>query len=140
VAGLDAVEALVQVGLRDLAPDELAAIQANEKIRAFTDGELRRGSARGIAWVEQCKRILEALGPDVYLSLDVDGLDPKYCPSTGTPVPGGLELWELYTLLEELRSSGRKLIGFDLVEVAPGKDEWDANVGARLLFQICQFL
>jgi agmatinase len=51
-----------------------------------------------------------------------------------------LEYWEFFSLLEAVERSGRKIIGADLVEVAPGKDEWDANVGARLLFQICQFL
>jgi agmatinase len=87
------------------------------------------------------------LGENVYLSLDIDGLDPRYCPSTGTPVPGGLEYWELFALLEEVERSGRRFVGADLVEVAPASaatgnegSEWDANVGARILFQLCQFL
>jgi agmatinase len=84
---------------------------------------------------------VERLEENVYLSLDIDGLDPRYCPGTGTPVPGGLEMWELFFLLEEVERSGRRFVGADLVEVAPSNgSEWDANVGARLLFQICQFL
>lgn len=57
-------------------------------------------------------------------------------------MPGGLEYWELFTLLEEVERSGRRFVGADLVEVAPATDgsEWDANVGARILFQLCQLL
>ncbi|MGZ3652365.1 MAG: agmatinase family protein [Bdellovibrionota bacterium] len=141
VKELPNVEKLVQVGLRDLSPDEHAEIVRNEKITAHFDWDLRRASAAGIAWNEQCKRIVEPLGTDVYLSVDIDGLDPRYCPGTGTPVPGGLEYWEFFALLEEVERSGRRFVGADLVEVAPSKDsEWDANVGARILFQLCQFL
>jgi len=141
VKELSSVEKIVQVGLRDLAPDERAEIDRNEKITAHFDWDLRRATAEGKSWVEQCKSIVEPLGKEVYLSLDIDGLDPKYCPGTGTPVPGGLEYWELFTLLEEVERSDRRFIGADLVEVAPSaSSEWDANVGARILFQICQFL
>lgn len=140
VSRLPFLQSLVQVGLRDLAPQELAEISENPKITAFFDWDLGRAKARGISWQEKCQEIIAPLGQDVYLSLDVDGLDPKYCPGTGTPVPGGLELAELYFLLEEVEASGRRFIGADLVEVSPGASEWDANVGARLLFQICQFL
>ena len=76
--------------------------------------------------------------PDkVYLSLDIDGLDPSLCPNTGTPVPGGLTYHELLVLLGELRRGDRKVIGFDLCEVGSAKDsDWDANVGARILYKL----
>jgi agmatinase len=134
------LEALVQVGLRDVAPDELQLIEENPKIHAHFDWDLKRQRARGKTWQEACAAILTPLGQEVYLSVDVDGLDPRYCPHTGTPVPGGLELWELFHLFEELVASGRRIVGADLVEVAPGEDEWDANVGARILYQLCQFM
>jgi agmatinase len=136
------VNALVQVGLRDISPGEAQESARNPKITSHFDWELRRRSAEGVRWVDQCKRIVEPLGREVYLSLDIDGLDPRFCPSTGTPVPGGLEYWELFALLEEVEKSGRRFVGADLVEVAPATtgDEWDANVGARILFQLCQFL
>lgn len=141
VSYMEGMHALVQVGLRDVSPEEHAAIHANPRITAFFDWDLRRNTAKGMSWQDQCKLIVSKLGQEVYLSVDVDGLDPKYCPSTGTPVPGGLEYWELFTLLEEVEASGRTFIGADLVEVAPSKNsEWDANVGARILFQLCQFL
>ena len=135
------VKSLVQVGLRDVSPEEMARTEQDPKIHAFFDWDLHRARARGITWEKQCAEILQHLGEKVYVSFDVDGLDPKFCPSTGTPVPGGLELSDVLFLLEEVERSGRTIIGADLVEVAPSaQGEWDANVGARILFQLCQFL
>ncbi len=85
------------------------------------------------------KRILEPLPRQVYVTFDIDGLDPTLCPHTGTPVPGGLSFQEASFLVGEIVRSGRRLVGFDLVEVAPdpaGGDEWDGNVGARLLYKL----
>lgn len=140
VQALPFIDRLVQVGLRDYSPEEEALFRESAKIRAFTDWDLRRETAAGRAWDQQCRKILEPLGPRVYVSVDVDGLDPRYCPSTGTPVPGGLEWWEMLTLFDALKQSGREIIGADIVEVAPGETEWDANVGARILFQLCQLV
>jgi agmatinase len=75
----------------------------------------------------------------VYVSFDIDGLNPSLCPNTGTPVAGGLEFAQAVYLLRTVVKSGRTIIGFDLNEVAPGEDEWDANVGARLLFKLAVF-
>jgi agmatinase len=71
------------------------------------------------------------------VSFDVDGLDPKLCPNTGTPVPGGLDFEQAIFLIKQVVASGRTIIGFDVNEVAPGsEDEWDACVGARLVYRI----
>lgn len=79
--------------------------------------------------------------PDkVYISFDIDGLDPKLCPNTGTPVPGGFELEQVNYLIKKVVQSGRKIIGADLNEVSPGTDEWDANVGARALYSLVSLL
>ena len=86
--------------------------------------------------------ILSALPDRVYVSFDIDGLDPKLCPNTGTPVAGGFEFEQAAYLIEQLARSGRTIIGCDLNEVAPGDDgsEWDANVGARMLFRMCNLM
>ena len=70
-----------------------------------------------------------------------DGLDPALCPHTGTPVPGGLSFQQAVYLLARIVASGRRIVGFDLNEVAPGPDgdEWDGNVGARLLYKMIGF-
>ena len=85
-----------------------------------------------------CKKCFCNCFPDkVYISIDIDGLDPKLCPNTGTPVPGGMEYEELMYLLNKVKESGKEIIGFDLCEVSPGDDEWDGNVGARVLYHLC---
>lgn len=81
--------------------------------------------------------VVHQLPEQVYVSFDIDGLDPKLCPNTGTPVPGGLELEQALFMVQMLVESGKKIIAFDVNEVAPGQDdEWDANVGARLLYRL----
>ncbi|MDE5544176.1 MAG: arginase family protein, partial [Bacteroidales bacterium] len=68
---------------------------------------------------------------------------PARWPHTGTPVPGGLDFAQVRYLLSLLRQSGKRIIGFDLSEVAPAPplprqqaDEWDGNVGARVLYML----
>ncbi len=89
-------------------------------------------------WAEQVKRLLEPLPKDVYVTFDIDGLEPGLCPHTGTPVPGGLSFQEAAYLLAAVVRSGRRMVGFDLVEVAPDPagGEWDGNVGARVLYKL----
>ena len=72
------------------------------------------------------------------ISFDIDGLDPTLCPNTGTPVPGGLSFNDAVLLVSVVAQSGRRIVGFDLNEVAPGPegDEWDGNVAARLLYRL----
>jgi agmatinase len=108
------------------------------KVVPFTDFEIAEEKFQGMTWHEQCEQIIEQLPSNVYISFDIDGLTPDNCPTTGTPVPGGLSYQEAIYLLKLVAESGRKIVGFDLVEVAPAEEgEWDANVGARLLYKLC---
>jgi len=135
-----AVRRLVQVAIRDYARSErLYAEALGERGACFYGNALFRLKAEGVSFSEVCRRIVDPLPDNVYVSFDIDGLDPAYCPSTGTPVPGGLSFDEAGYLLETLAASGRRVIGFDLCEVAPSDhgDEWDANVGARVLYKLC---
>ena len=68
---------------------------------------------------------------------DIDGLDPALCPNTGTPVPGGFQINEVFYLIKKIVDSGRVIIGFDLSEVAGIGNAWDGNVGARILYKLC---
>lgn len=132
------VQKLVQVGIRDYAQCEVELIKGSKgRVVTFFDHALKDALYDGKTWRSWCKDIVAALPQKVYLSFDIDGLDPKLCPNTGTPVPGGLEFHQAVMLIREIFSSGRTLVGFDLNEVAPGESEWDANVGARMLFKIC---
>ena len=133
-----AISHLVSVGVRDYCPLELKmAEEQSDRICIFFDRDMKRQLCEGTPWQAICDQIVDRLPAMVYLSFDVDGLDPKLCPHTGTPVPGGLELWQVDYLLCKILESGRQLIGFDLVEVGFQHSDWDSNVGARILFRLC---
>lgn len=138
VLKIQEVERLIQVGIRDLCQQELDTIRSQpNRIQTYFDTQLKDNVQNGQPWKTILQRIVETLPQKVYISFDIDGLDPKLCPHTGTPVPGGLSFHEATSLIREIVKSGRQIIGFDLNEVAPGNDEWDANVGARILYKLC---
>jgi agmatinase len=135
------VEKLVQVGIRDYCQEEVDVMHAEGKrVKTFFDRDLKHAQFAGKTWQVQVEEIVAELPQNVFLSFDIDGLDPKLCPNTGTPVAGGFETEQVLFLVENVIASGRKLIGFDLNEVGPSDDEWDANVGARLLYRLCNLL
>lgn len=136
------VKQLVQVGIRDFCEQEYSFSQSDKRITMYTDSQLKEALFQGVNWSDLCKRIIADLPEKVYLTIDVDGLLPNLCPNTGTPVPGGLDFQQLMYLIKILVKSGREIIGFDLVEVAPGEngDEWDANVGARILYRVANLV
>jgi len=130
------MESLTIVGLRDFCHQEAEMIGSESNIHAFTDKAMNQALFAGQTWTQVCRNIINTLPDQVYLSVDIDGLDPSLCPNTGTPVPGGLSMAQFLFLLDAVVESGRKFIGADLVEVSPGNDAWDANVGARVLYAI----
>ncbi|MGD1900564.1 MAG: agmatinase family protein [Phormidesmis sp.] len=134
---LPQVSRLVQVGIRDVAPNEVAFAQAEERVFLYHDTALKRSRYKGTPWYTLCQQIVADLPAQVYISFDIDGLDPKLCPATGTPVPGGLALDEAFCLLREVADT-REIIGFDLCEVGP--NEWDGNVGARIVYKLCNLM
>lgn len=134
------VARLVQVGIRDVAKGEVDVVAANgDRIRVHYDQQLAERTFAGETWHSICESIVGDLPRHVYISFDIDGLDPKLCPNTGTPVPGGLSFQQAMYLVKRVVETGRTIIGFDLNEVVPGPDgdEWDANVGARVLYKLC---
>ncbi len=132
------VERLVQVGVRDYSEGELRRIHdSGGRVLTHFDADWQRRRFCGETFDALVEDALRPLPDRVWVSVDIDGLDPVLCPNTGTPVPGGLQFGELAHLLHRLAESGRHVVGFDLVEVAPGEDEWDANVGARVLYKLC---
>jgi agmatinase len=133
------VEKLVQVGIRDFCEEEYNLIQnSGGRIKTFFDRDIKHAMYNGDSWDRICNRIVQELPQNIYLSFDIDGLDPKLCPNTGTPVAGGFETEQVLFLLEKIVNSGRKIIAFDLNEVSPDKEggDWDANVAARLVYRI----
>lgn len=131
------VQRLVQVGVRDLGSREREFIDSSSgRIVTFYDADVAQRKDEGEPFARIADSIVEQLPHLVYLSWDIDGLDPTLCPGTGTPVPGGLSWNEAISLLRSIVRSGRRIVGLDLCEVSPGDTEWDANVGARLLYKM----
>lgn len=132
------IDKLVQVGIRDYCDTEAALVASlPDRIRVFYDKEIKEAGFKGGSFHNTCMEIIHSLGDKVYVSFDIDGLQPSYCPNTGTPVPGGFQFEEAVYLLKLLVESGRKIIGFDLNEVGGVGNDWDGNVGARILYQLC---
>ncbi|NJK42181.1 MAG: agmatinase family protein [Acaryochloridaceae cyanobacterium SU_2_1] len=139
VLQIPAVTKLVQVGVRDVCAAEVTQVQESQgRIVTYYDPALKAQLHQGKPWQTLCEEIVAHLPQLVYVTVDVDGLDPKLCPHTGTPVPGGLELEALFCLLRAAIHSGRQLIGFDICEV--GNGIWDGNVGARILYKLCNLM
>jgi agmatinase len=141
VRKVDGVAKLVQVGIRDFCEEEHAMATTHPKIKTWFDFAIRRALFSGNNWADISSEIIESLPQEVYVSFDIDALDPSLCPHTGTPVAGGLSFAEASFLIVELAKSGRRIVGFDVNEVAPNPrnrtDEWDGNVGARILYKLC---
>lgn len=135
------VKRLVQVGIRDFGDDEWKLIcDSDHKVITYFDKELKERQYDGQTWKLITDEIINHLPEKVYVSFDVDGLDPKLCPNTGTPVQGGMEADQAFYLIKSIIKSDRKLIGFDLCEVGVGENNWDSNVGARILWRLCNLL
>jgi agmatinase len=139
---LEACKQIVHIGIRDYCEEEEEEAKSNQKSVTFFDHTLKSNRYKGISWDKQCEIIVNAIHEKyIYLSFDIDGLDPKLCSGTGTPVPGGLEFHEAFYLLNKIVESGKIIIGADLCEVSnlPHSD-FDANIGARVLFKMCNLL
>ncbi|MDP4267749.1 MAG: agmatinase family protein [Bacteroidota bacterium] len=135
------VSKLVQIGIRDYCEDELNTINnSNGRVKTYFDRALKESAYEGKLWKTLTENIIDDLPDNIYISFDVDGLDPKYCPNTGTPVPGGMEFEEIMYLLKKIVLEGKKIIGFDICETGYSEStEWDANVAARILYRLSVF-
>ena len=135
------INKLVQVGVRDYSESEWDYVKAsNNRVVTFFDKDIKRKQFEGGNWKHIVEDIVNQLPQKIFLSFDIDGLDPKLCPNSGTPVYGGFETEAVYYLLRKMLESGRQLLGFDLVEVGTGENDWDSNVGARVLLKLCNLL
>jgi len=131
------ISKLVSVGVRDFCHEEKDFIDKEKnRVSVFTDYEIRKSLFEGKTLKDKFSEIISELPDNVYISFDIDGLIPYLSPNTGTPVIGGFTIEEVIYLIEELIEAKKKIIGFDLCEVSPGNDDWDANVGARILYKL----
>ena len=135
------IQKLIQVGIRDYSMGEHEFIsQHADRIRTYYDREIRERQFEGESFRQIVDEIISQLPEKVYISFDIDGLDPKLCPNTGTPVQGGFETEQVFYLFKKILKAGKQIIGFDLSEVSTSENGWDANVGARVLFKLCNLM
>jgi agmatinase len=120
-----------QVGIRSLSPEEAAAIPSL-KTHVFYDFNMRSDPR----WMD---RVVETLSETVYVTIDVDGLDPAIMPATGTPEPGGLSWYEVLGLLRRVTEKTR-VVGFDLVELSPMGGNVAPNfLCAKLIYKLLSY-
>ena len=118
--------------MRDFSGTEAALAASSARVATFDDLSLAAAMFRGETWDALCRRIVDALPQEVYVSFDIDGLTFENCPHTG------LTFNQAVWLLDTLVRSGRRIIGFDVVEVAPAPEaKVDAITGARMLWKLC---
>ena len=138
LAEIPEVEKIVQVGVRDISSSEYNFALESGRVDVFDDYTLASRRFQGETWGRICEDIVSRLPEKVYVSFDVDVLSPENCLHTGTPVAGGLTFNEAVFLVDTIARSGRRIVGFDICEVAPGEtNKLDAATGARLLFKLC---
>ncbi len=121
----------VQVGIRSLSIEEARAIPSLPTRVFYAKDICGRTN-----WFDDA---VDSLTEDVYLTIDIDGLDPSLVPSTGTPEPGGLSWYEALTLIRTLAAK-RNVVGMDLVELAGGSDRVSSFVAAKLIYKSLAYI
>ena len=120
-----------QVGIRSLSPEEAAAAPSLPT-EIFYDFNMRADPE----WVD---RVVDSLSQHVYVTIDVDGLDPAIMPATGTPEPGGMSWYETLTLLRRVIER-RTVVGCDVVELSPMPGHVAPNfLCAKLIYKILSY-
>lgn len=120
---------VVPVGVRSVSQEEAAFVE-EEKIRVFYARDI---VGRPGKWEHQ---VVDQLSKHVFVSIDVDGLDPSVIPATGTPEPGGLGWYELLRLLRMVAQQ-RRIVGFDIMELAPLPPQHTSEYAcARLAYKL----
>ena len=126
---------ITQVGIRAQCKEEAEFIK-KKKVKTFYASAIRRGLHTS-KWQ---KKVVESLGKEVYVTFDVDYFDPSIMPSTGTPEPDGFMYSETLDIFREIVASGRKIIGFDIVELSPDKLVYHPDLtAARLLYKMLNY-
>ena len=122
----------VQVGLRSISGEELEALPSLPT-KAFFAHQIQRTPH----WQ---KEVVEALGDPVYVTIDLDGLDPSIMPAVGTPEPGGLGWYETCDLLKRV-AENRTIVGFDVNELAPLPGQGAPNfLAAKLVYKFLGYI
>ncbi len=128
---------VLQIGVRAFSKEECIVMENDDRIRSWMAKDIRKNRALEL---EITEFISEIQGP-VWLSIDIDALDPSIVPATGTPVPGGLDYWFVNELIENLFSGNANVVGADVSEIAPddhGVTQFTAaSIASSILAGVC---
>jgi len=119
---------VVQVGIRAVDISEVPGLDDERVVWAHQIN----GPEAEHGWID---RVLDHLSERVYVTIDLDGLDPSIIPATGTPEPGGLGWYQVTDLLGRVAAS-RRVVGFDVVELLPTPGQWASEfLAAKLVYR-----
>lgn len=126
-----------QLGVRAMSLEEVAVRQQHPELISFMDGHtLAKKVSDPFSYGVGAALLPEGFPERVYVTIDVDGLDPSIMPATGTPVPGGIGWYQMQALLRKIAAE-RKIIGADMVELAPIEGLHAADfAAARLVYDL----
>lgn len=123
----------VQVGIRSISADEVRAVDAGLPTKIFW----ARDIVGKTGWIDEA---VDSLSENVYLTIDIDGLDPSIMPTTGTPEPGGLGWYETLKLIRRLAKK-RRVVGMDLVEYSfVENQDSPAFLCAKLIYKSLSYI
>ncbi len=124
---------IVEVGVRSISEDEFQFAQGERRVDIHywpTDGDER----------DLHDTVCGQLTPNVYLSIDLDVMDPSIMPAVGTPEPGGMSWWDTVRLIREVSQHSR-IVGFDLVELSPEEGPVAcSSTAARLAYKVMGYI
>ena len=126
---------ITQLGIRAQCIEEAEFIK-NNNVNTFYASAVRRG-LHSHNWIE---KLVDSLDEEIYITFDVDYFDPSIMPTTGTPEPDGFLYSETLDVFRKIREKGKKIIGFDVVELAPldGINHPDITC-ARLIYKMLNY-
>lgn len=124
---------ILQIGIRAFAREEIEFINQDNRVESWLARDILNPCGGEVAWQKWLETLSEINGP-VWLTLDMDGLDPVYVPTTGTPVPGGLTYWQVVETIETIAAaSDAKWIGADINEIVPDPNNHVTEFTAAML-------
>lgn len=123
----------VQVGIRSISADEARSLDAGLPTKIFWAKDI----VGRTDWIDEA---VDSLTENVYLTIDIDGLDPSLVPTTGTPEPGGLGWYETLYLIRKLAEK-RRIVGMDLVEFSKAENsDAPAFLCAKLVYKSLAYI
>ena len=124
---------ILQIGIRAFAREEASFAAQDDRVESWLARDVLNPCGGEAMWLDWLNRISEIEGP-VWLTLDIDGLDAAYVPTTGTPVPGGLAFWQVIETIETIASAPNvNWLGADVNEIVPDTNNRVTEFTAAML-------